>query len=505
MPGGDQPTVAIIGAGLGGVACAVNLARSGVDSFTVFEQADGPGGVWWHNDYPGCEVDVDSQAYSYSFMPYTWKRTHATQAEILRYVEDVIDHFGIRSNFRFKTTVSGVRWDEQVSGYWIDTDSGRVGPFDVVASSVGLLSRPQIPEWASAGAFGGPLFHSTSFDHSVDLAGKRVALIGTGSTACQLAPVLAERAGHLDVYQREPGYVLPKRAREFTPEEQEHYRRNPRAQKRERWRLLRQASKDSRAFKVASRHQDRVRSFHAQYLEKKVDDPEIRAALLPSYPYGCKRPVFTSSYYPMFNRPNVNLVPMPVTGVTQTGVVASDGVVREADVIVLATGFQATNYLSGLTVTGRGARVLRDVWAGEPYAFLGMTVPGFPNFFMLYGPNTNGGWSICAQLERQSEVLARVVRQLRRRPGRTVDTRAWAVRRYDSWVQRSNARRRSAYQAGCHNYFLSASGKNVTQWPYGHLVYACLTKVLPTIGLKFARTTTDRASASSRRLENVSD
>ena len=273
MPGGDQPTVAIIGAGLGGVACAVNLARSGVDSFTVFEQADGPGGVWWHNDYPGCEVDVDSQAYSYSFMPYTWKRTHATQAEILRYVEDVIDHFGIRSNFRFKTTVSGVRWDEQVSGYWIDTDSGRVGPFDVVASSVGLLSRPQIPEWASAGAFGGPLFHSTSFDHSVDLAGKRVALIGTGSTACQLAPVLAERAGHLDVYQREPGYVLPKRAREFTPEEQEHYRRNPRAQKRERWRLLRQASKDSRAFKVASRHQDRVRSFHAQYLEKKVDDP----------------------------------------------------------------------------------------------------------------------------------------------------------------------------------------------------------------------------------------
>jgi len=487
MSRNSYPTIAIIGAGLGGVACAVNLSRAGVDTYTVFEKADGPGGVWWYNDYPGCEVDVNSQAYSYSFMPYVWKRTHATQAEVLQYVEDVIDHFGVRSRFRFGTAVSAVHWEEEIQAYWVETGEGRTGPFDVVVSSVGMLSTPQIPGWAASGAFRGPMFHSSSFAHDVDLTGKRIALVGTGSTACQLAPVLAEQGGHLDVYQREPGYVLPKRAREFTPAEQDRYGRHPWAQKVERWRLLRQASKDSKAFDINSQQQDRVRRYHARYLAKTVADPEVRAALLPSYPYGCKRPVFATDYYPTFNRPNVSLVPVEVVGLTETGLVGADGVHRDADVVVLATGFQATNYLSGLTVTGREGRELHDVWAGEPFAFLGMTVPNFPNFFMMYGPNTNGGWSICAQLERQSELLTRTVRRMARGRRRMVDTREWAVQRYDRWVERANHRLRNAYDGGCHNYYHSASGKNVTQWPYSHLVYACLVRLLPALGLRFRR------------------
>jgi cation diffusion facilitator CzcD-associated flavoprotein CzcO len=487
MSAKSYPSIAIIGAGLGGVACAVNLSRAGIDSYTVFEKADGPGGVWWHNDYPGCEVDVNSQAYSYSFMPYVWKRTHATQAEVLQYVEDVIDHFDVRSRFRFGTTITAVRWDESLQVYWVETGEGTAGPFDLVVSSVGMLSTPQIPSWAVNGAFSGPIFHSSSFRHDLDLTGKRVALVGTGSTACQLVPALAERAGHLDVYQREPGYVLPKKAREFTAAEQDHYRRHPRAQKLERWRLLRQAAKDSKAFDVSSAQQDRVRSYHARYLAKTVEDPEVRAALLPGYPYGCKRPVFATGYYPAFNRPDVSLVPVEVVKLSETGLVGADGVTREADVVVLATGFQASNYLAGLTVTGRQGKNLHDVWAGNPFAFLGMTVPGFPNFFMMYGPNTNGGWSICAQLERQSELLTQTVRRLARRSPRMVETRAWAAQRYDRWVERANHRLRSAYDGGCHNYYHSAGGKNVTQWPYSHLVYACLVRLLPAIGLKFSR------------------
>jgi cation diffusion facilitator CzcD-associated flavoprotein CzcO len=218
----------------------------------------------------------------------------------------------------------------------------------------------------------------------------------------------------------------------------------------------------------------------------------MRAALQPVYPYGCKRPVFTSAYYPIFNQANVRLIPLEVAGLAEDGIVDADGLHHDEDIVVLATGFEATNYLSGLTVTGRSGQSLHDAWAGEPSGFLGVTVPDFPNFFILYGPNTNGGWSICAQLERQSELLVRLVRRLGRRPSRTIETRQWAMRRYDQWIERANHKRRSAYDGGCHNYYHSSSGKNVTQWPYSHLTYACAIRVLPALGLRF------KASGGSR-------
>ena len=475
--------VAVLGAGLGGVATAVKLKQANVESFTVFERAAGPGGVWWHNTYPGCEVDVPSHAYSYSFMTYDWSGTHASQAELQGYVEAVIDRFGIRENFRFATTVSSIRWDETVGRYAVRTDQGDTGFFDVVVSCLGLLSEPYCPTWSGLESFEGPVFHTSRYEHDHNLAGRRVAIVGTGSTACQLAPALAPIVGHLDLYQREPAYILPKPSRPFTDEERARFRRFPITQKIDRIKLFREANKLAPALEVDSELQQKTRAFCIKYIKKSVHDPETAKALTPTYPFGCKRPVLASTFYPMFNRDNVTLIPNAVTAITPTGVVDATGTERPADVLIMATGYQATNFLATVDVIGPSGRSLHETWAGEPSAFLGITVSGFPNFFMVYGPNTNGGWSIVAQLERQAEVAVRAVRRLRRGPTMRIDTRPAVAEAVDRWVQREIGRKLSALSAGCHNYYHSAEGRNVTQWPRNHPAYYAATKILPLLGL----------------------
>jgi cation diffusion facilitator CzcD-associated flavoprotein CzcO len=418
-------------------------------------------------------------------MPWDWSRSHASQAELQSYIEAVIDGFGVSGCFRYGVSVTSARWDQGARGYRLETSQGPVGPFDLLVSSVGMLSNPSIPDWAHDGVFRGPVFHSAAYRHDVDLRGKRVALVGTGSTACQLAPKLAAVAGRLDIYQREPGYVMPKRARDFTEEERALHRQFPVLWKLSRWKLLYQGNQGARAFRISHPDQRRLREFHRSYLERKVADPVVRRALTPDYPYGCKRPVFSSEFYPVFNLPNVTLVPEAVSALTERGVVDHRGTERVTDVVVLATGFRAAEYLSTLSVTGREGRTLHEAWDGEPWGFLGMTVPGFPNFFMLYGPNTNGGWSICGQLERQSRLVARVAKRMAARRVGTVDTRRAVATSYDRWVQRSIRSRRDANESGCHNYFHSPSGKNVTQWPYSAYTYDLVVRGLSHIGLSY--------------------
>jgi cation diffusion facilitator CzcD-associated flavoprotein CzcO len=480
-----QPAVAIIGAGLGGIAVAANLARAGFVNFTVYEKAAGPGGVWWHNTYPGCEVDVNSQAYSYSFFPYTWARTHASQKELRAYVDAVIDRYDLAERIRYDTCVTQSRWNERSRAHYLLTTRGREGPFDIVVSCVGMLSAPRVPAWVTSTSFQGPVFHTSEYEHSVDLDGKIVALIGTGSTACQLAPAIAPLVRQLDIYQREPGYVLPKRSRPFTSDELRRFQRYPLTQRIDRWRLLWRAGRDTKAFNPASRKQKRIREFHRSYLERTVSDPVVRQALVPDYPYGCKRPVFASTFYRALNQPNVRLIPKEVQGLSEDSVIDVEGQARQADVVIVATGFQATNYLAGIEVYGAAARELHEFWAGEPWAFLGMAVPGFPNFLVLYGPNTNGGWSICAQLERQSEIVVRYVRRVSRGRG-PIDTRPYVARKYDGWIRRANHDRRGSAEQGCHNYYRASSGKNVTQWPYSHLIYALAARILPLFGFTAA-------------------
>jgi cation diffusion facilitator CzcD-associated flavoprotein CzcO len=477
---GTTPRVAIIGAGVGGIATAVKLRRAGIDSFTVFEKSDGAGGTWWDNRYPGCEVDVPSQAYSFSFMNHDWTRTHASGTELQQYVDAVLDRFELRPHIRFSTAVASVEWDGGARLWHLTTAAGDRYEFEVVVSAVGFLNVPRYPTWPGLDSFRGPKFHTARWeDH--DLAGTRVAVVGTGSTAAQLVPAIASRVGHLYVFQREPGWVLPKNERDLTPEERAR-NRNPIRHKIDRAKLFYQAIAINRVYDPDSDEHRKFETIASRYIAKTIKDPEVQKAVTPTHPYGCKRPVLATTFYPALNEPNVELVPRAVVEATPTGVIDADGVEREVDVLIYATGFHAADFLRTFDVRGeRGT--LRDAWATRASAFLGITVPGFPNFFIQYGPNTNGGWSAIAQLERQAEVAVRAVRRLRRGRVRTIDTRPRALERWVRFVDRMIAKHAPVMDGPCNNYFHSESGANVTQWPLSHARYYALTKLLPTIGL----------------------
>lgn len=475
--------VGIIGAGFGGIAAAVKLRQRTSATFVIFEQSADVGGTWYDNRYPGCEVDIPSHAYSFSFLRYDWSHTHARQPELLRYANAIVDHFGLRRHLRLSTKVTEVVWDENEHHYVLTTSDGDSHVFDVVISALGLLSVPNHPTWPGLDEFRGVAFHTSRWRHDVDLTGKRVAVVGTGSTAAQVVPGIADRVASLRVFQREPGWVEPKQERPFTDRERWIYRHVPGAQRAHRGWLFYQSIARFKAYDATSQSQDRKRRSCLDYIRRTVRDPATREAVTPGYPWGCKRPVLASTFYEAFNQPHVDLVPHAVTSVTGTGLVDTRGTHHEVDVLVLSTGFQPTRFLANLDVRGIDKRSIHDAWADRTSAFLGITVAGFPNFFILYGPNTNGGFSIIAQLERQAEVAATAVRRLESGPG-YVDTDPRIQRRYVAWIDSQIARKANAMESGCSNYYHSPGGANITQWPGAHLKYLVVTKLLHRIGIR---------------------
>jgi cation diffusion facilitator CzcD-associated flavoprotein CzcO len=484
--------VAIIGAGFGGIAAAVNLRKRTAADFVIFEQAASVGGTWWHNRYPGCEVDVHSHAYSFSFVKYDWPRSHATQPELLQYARDVVDRYGLAPHLRLNTRVTHIRWLDARARYEVrsvavdsaDSQPAQTELFDVVISAVGLLSVPRIPDWPGLADFGGAAFHTAEWRPEQDLTGQRVAVVGTGSTAAQLVPVLAEQAARLYVFQREPGWIEPKAVKSFSPAERWVYRSVPGAQRAHRAWLFYKAMQRGKAFDLSSRRQAQRRATCLEFIRTAIADESVRRYVTPRYPWGCKRVVLASGYYEALNRQNVELVPHAVTAVSQAGIVDATGAERAIDVIVLSTGFQPTTFLATLDVRGVHGVSLRDAWRSRTAAFLGITVPGFPNFFILYGPNTNGAGSIIAQLERQAEFAARVVAGLQRGRWQFVDTDRTAQRRYVAWIDRQLAAHASAMNSGCTNYYHDEHGANITQWPASHLKYLLVVRLLGRRGLR---------------------
>jgi cation diffusion facilitator CzcD-associated flavoprotein CzcO len=486
------PRVAVVGAGFGGIAMGVNLKQAGIDTFTIYESSLGIGGTWWDNTYPGAEVDVGSHLYCFSFKPHQWTRTHARQPELQKYLEETVDEFGLRPHLRLGTPVESATWDEERHLWAVRLEDGTVDESHVVVSGVGFLNVPRYPDWPGLDDFAGPAFHTARWEHQHDLTGKTVAVVGTGSSATQVVPAIRPIVEQLYVYQREPGWILPKGERDLTDEEQATFTK-PWRRRRERWRLkflLEKSLFRGALYRPGTKVNTTRHQVCLDYIARQfADHPELREAVTPTYPYPGKRPVFASTFYPALKKDNVELVPRAVASVTSTGIVDGDGVERAVDVIVMATGFKPADYLARLRVVGRDGRALQEIWGDEPRAYLGITVPAFPNFFMLYGPGTNGG-EIVIMLESQAEYAVRAIKRMIRERVTAVEVKAHYDVRWYRWLQ---ARMEGTSWTMSRNYFTSPSGKVVTQWPYGNYRYRFMTKVLGRV----SETTRRRASGST--------
>jgi cation diffusion facilitator CzcD-associated flavoprotein CzcO len=474
---GEKLSVAIVGAGFGGISAGIELVRAGIDAFTIFDSAERVGGTWWHNQYPGCEVDVESYIYSFPYKRYDWTRTHARQPELHRYLEETVEEFGLVPHLRLETGVDRAVWDEGRHVYRLALSTGEQVECNVLICATGFLNVPNMPDWPGLETFRGPCFHTARWEHEHDLRGKTIAVVGTGSTASQLVPAIADQAGKLYLFQREPGWVIPKGDHELAPEQRARFQnpiRHRIARARWFWTMEKRlwnggtyvpGSPENRAAEQAGR--DLIaREF--------ADRPDLAAAVTPNHPFWGKRPIFNSTFYAALKHPNVELVPRAVEAVTPKGVVDADGVEREVDILVIATGFQATNYLGRIEVVGREGTTLHEYWGDEPRAFLGITVPTFPNLFILYGPGTNGG-EIASNLRNQARFARRSIQRMLRRGATAVEVkRTWADV-YHAWLQ---SKMHDTAWATSANYFKSASGKVVTQWPYSAVDYGLLTRLL---------------------------
>jgi len=466
------PKVAIIGAGFGGLGAAVALRRAGIDDLVIIEAADGAGGTWRRNTYPGAACDIQSHLYSFSFAPNrSWSRTYARQPEILAYLESVVDDFDLRRHLMLGTRVREVRWNADTCSWDCELDrAGRAAMFtaDIVVCAVGLFGSLKLPDIAGLTDFNGALMHTAQWDHGIELVGRKVAVIGTGASGVQAVPELAKIAGRVTVFQRTPPWMVPKDDRPYSAIELARFERNPLAVYRTRWQIWKFQHDNTATFAddpiVAARSQ-----IATSFLERTVADEPLRRALTPDYPFRCKRVLLGDDYYRALQADNVELVTDPIERVTETSVVTSAGRAIDADVIVLATGFETSRYLSGIDVIGTGGYRLHERWGADPSAYLGVAVSGFPNFFMLYGPNTNqGGNSIVYILEAGARLVASAASRVARHGG-YLDVRPDVERRYNEQLSADLAR---TIWTRCDSYFRSSTGRIVTQWPHTELEYA---------------------------------
>lgn len=459
---GTTPKVAVIGAGPGGIAMGIQLAAGGYD-FTIFDGSDGFGGTWRSNTYPGAACDVPSHFYSYSFaLNPRWSKTFATQPEILAYLDRVAAANRLGERLAARTRVSALRWSDVDRRWTLETDDGAAHRFDVVVTAVGMLDVPHVPDILGADRFRGRVFHSSRWDHTKSTAGERVASIGTGASAIQYVPEIAPHAAHLTVFQRTPIWVSPRYDEPFTPEQQELFERDPVEALKVRDAAF--EAYESANFGVDSTMTRELTDIARSYLTRKVTDPALRAKLAPTYPVGCKRPLQSRAWFPTFALPNVTLETSPIVEFTERGLRTQDGTEHVVDTVIYGTGFHAADYLRSLDVYGTDGRRLRDEWHDGAEAYLGTVVPGYPNLFTLYGPNTNGVTSIIYILEAQTAFVRRVLDDMARRRLQAIDVKREIHDSYNDEIQQ--AMQGTVWLANCNNYYRHPNGKVVTQFPY---------------------------------------
>ena len=473
-PQGRGPRIAIIGAGPGGLAMAKRLLDEGFDDFVILERNGGVGGTWYQNRYPGCECDVPSALYSFSFeFKADWSKPYGRQPEILAYMEHVAEKYGILPRCRFGADVRRAEWDDAHAAWTLTLGTGETVEADVVVSALGMFNDLAWPDIAGLDSFTGTSFHSARWNWDHDLGGETVAVIGSAASAVQFVPEIVKTAGQVHLFQRSANWVLPKPDEPYTEDQLEAFRRDPTPLLAFRAEI---EANMNQGMTFADPQQNALREMAGLAAIEAVEDPEVRARLRPTHPFGCKRPLFANSYYPAFNRPNLELVTEGIERITEDSVVTVDGVTRRVDTLILATGFAATKYLSAIDVIGRDGVRIDDAWHDGAQAYLGITTAGFPNLFMCYGPNTNNG-SILTMIESQVEHILLHVRRLAAGEVAWVDVKPEVQARYNDDVQAAIAGV-NVWQADCHGYYRTESGRIVTQWPYSMIEYDDRTRVL---------------------------
>jgi cation diffusion facilitator CzcD-associated flavoprotein CzcO len=455
---------------------AVALRKAGIEDFVILEKALDVGGVWRDNRYPGAACDVPSHLYSFSFHPNPdWSRKFAPQPEILAYLQDVASRFDLRRHIRFGAEVRSVAYDEGPSHWQVALTDGTVLQTRFVATAMGQLSRPALPDIPGQENFTGRAFHSANWDASFDLRGKRVAVIGTGASAIQFVPVIADQAASLTVFQRSPAYILPRADRAYTRLERFLCRWMPWTQRLHRLGIYVQYESRALAFtRLKGLMKPLGERPFRKLLGRQVSSPGLRAKMTPDYPVGCKRILLSSEYLATFERPTVRLETDRIRRITPTGIEMQDGEHHEVDAIIYGTGFATQEFLAPLTITGRRGTSLSEAWARGAKAYLGIMVPDFPNFFMLYGPNTNLGHnSIIYMLESQIAHVMRCLKKMDRSQATHVDVADSAYQQFTEGVQRDLAR---SVWAGCRSWYVDARGHNGSNWPGFTLSYRWLTR-----------------------------
>lgn len=458
------PSVAVIGTGFGGMAAVIELKKRGFDDIVVFEKSDDVGGVWRENTYPGAACDVPSPFYSFSFEPNPrWPHRFSRQPAILDYMRHVADKYDVRRHVRFGTEVTAASFDADAGKWTVELGTGDPVVVDVLVSAVGQLSRPSYPDIEGADSFDGPVFHSAEWDHDVDLSGKRVAVIGTGASAIQFVPEIQPQVEHLTVFQRTPPYIIPRPDREFSDVHHKVFERVPATQLVERGTWYGVVEGLSFAWVYSKPLAAVIKARSKLHMRKQTKaKPGLFEKVWPKYQIGCKRILFSDNYLPALAEPNVEVTTERITGIVPAGVRTVDGLVHEVDVIIWGTGFKATEFLAPMSIKGSDGRDLHDDWREGARAYYGMTVPHFPNLFVMYGPNTNtGGGSIIYFLEAQARYLGDYVDHLAA-AGAPLAVRPEVEQEYDERIQ---ARLADSVWSQCSSWYRNANGRITTNWP----------------------------------------
>ncbi len=461
-------TIAIIGGGLGGLSMAYYLKRAGIESFTIFEKAADLGGVWRENTYPGAACDIPSHLYSFSFEPhYPWSCRYGKQSEILDYARLVAQKHDLLRHFSFGKEVAGAQYDAEQGVWRVQFGDGSVVEAAVLVSAVGQLHRPAFPDIPGMQRFAGRAFHSARWDHGYDFGGKTVAVIGSGASAVQFVPELLKQAQRIVLFQRSPGWCIPKFDRKFSAFERMLLRRFPVLYDLDRRRifwLIEFLASSMIARGLLSRLADGVMQSLARVLMRvQVRDAALRRKLTPDFPVGCKRTLLSNDWLPALASPKLTLVTEAIAEITSDGVQTRDGTRYAVDAIVYGTGFAAAQFLAPMELKGLNGQSLRERWRDGAEAYLGVSVAGFPNFFMLYGPNTNlGAGSIIYMLEAQARYIAQCVQLLQQQDLRSMQVHEAVQRDFNREVQQRN--RGTTYESGCHSWYIGLDGRNTNNW-----------------------------------------